>query len=819
MNRLVLSILIFPVATALLWVAPATSPAQEVRRSRAVDRSPEAAIPEEPSPEITLLHSDNRRLVFEYRPRFLPSRSIRDGADSFTELPFEGSIPLHRANDIGEPDLRYRSVAIAMPAPEGTIVRVIDAESEELRDIACPPVPLMEMGDSLVRRARYQRNREAYAKGDFLPSQPVEVAYTGRARSLPLGTIKIFPVQYDLTARTARRYTRMLIEVMFGPAAIGRVERADVSLFKDGLLNSDVAMSWSVPGRAKPAAQPVSSVLASGEWYRLTVNEEGIYRLNAQWFSAAGIAVGSVDPRSIKIYGHGGREIPEDVRLPRAEDLSELAIHVEGETDGSFDQGDFALFYGRSTRTWYYDTGARTIRHTVNRYAEENYYWLTFGGTQGRRMTERPSASAGPDVVADSFLDGVAIEEEKVNLLGSGKDWLGQSIAGPSGSFTHVTHLPGLLQGDAITYRYRLVAHSRATSTYTVREGGTVIGTVSIPGIFGYLEGRASVAQASGTSSLPNNESRLSFAYSSSSAGSQGWIDWIEILYPRMLWAEADELRFRSPDVSGVVEYRLQQFTSLPWIFDVTRHDSVLRISNVTGSYMFRSAEVFGGAAEYCAAGPSAWRVPAAVQRMPNQDLRGYAEGADFIILTTPGFQAAAEKLNTHRARPEHGNLRTVIVDVNKVYNEFGGGIPDITAVRDYLKYAYEHWTPRPQFVLFLGGGSYDYKGILGFSSNYVPTWQSVESLDDVDSYSTDDYFVKFGTSSAISLILGRISARNAAEAETVVDKVIRYDQYSTQDSWKTRMLFIGDDAWTSDNGNSDGTIHSRDSEVPTVTS
>ncbi len=155
-----------------------------------------------------------------------------------------------------------------------------------------------------------------------------------------------------------------------------------------------------------------------------------------------------------------------------------------------------------------------------------------------------------------------------------------------------------------------------------------------------------------------------------------------------------------------------------------------------------------------------------------------------------------------------------MIVDVNKVYNEFGGGLPDITAVRDYLMYVYDHWTPRPAYVLFLGGGSYDYKGILGFPSNRVPTWQSVESLDDVDSYSTDDFFVKFGTSSAISLIVGRISARNPAEAGIVVDKIIRYDQNSIQDSWKTRMLFIGDDAWTSDHGNSDGTIHSRDSEI-----
>ena len=71
----------------------------------------------------------------------------------------------------------------------------------------------------------------------------------------------------------------------------------------------------------------------------------------------------------------------------------------------------------------------------------------------------------------EKFTDLVAIEEEKVNKLSSGKDWYGQSISGPSGSFTHMNPLPGLVANDVINYRYTLVAHDETFPRFTVREG------------------------------------------------------------------------------------------------------------------------------------------------------------------------------------------------------------------------------------------------------------------------------------------------------------------------------------------------------------
>ena len=284
-----------------------------------------------------------------------------------------------------------------------------------------------------------------------------------------------------------------------------------------------------------------------------------------------------------------------------------------------------------------------------------------------------------------------------------------------------------------------------------------------------------------------------------------GYVDWFEILYPRMLWGVNEYLHAWSPDTTGVVEYRLQQFTSVPWVFNVTTPSDVRHVTGLEGSYVFRAQETGGQLSEYSIAGPSAWKVPKSITAMPNENLRGTGSGADFIIITSSDFRSAADRLAAYRRQAGSGNLNTVVVDVNQIYNEFGGGLPDVTSIRDFMQYAYANWTPQPMFVLFFGAASYDYKGILGSKGSFVPTWESAESKDEVGTYATDDFYAKFGQTSAISMVLGRLNCRTSAEGDAFVAKLIRYEQSSIRDGWKQRMLFVGDDSWTSDQGFSDG--------------
>ncbi|MCC6396469.1 MAG: hypothetical protein IT282_05580, partial [Bacteroidetes bacterium] len=623
--------------------------------------SGEASLPR--SPDIRILSSSARSLTLEYTPRYTDTDTIQAGQRTFVRFGFDGSVDAMDHDRAGAPDVRYRQLSLALPSSGAHQVRLITIDYETLHGVDLAPVPRFHMKDGMMELTGYDADPSHYGRSGFVPAAPVELMQGWPVRSLLIGGIRLWPMQYDPAARTMRRVSRMVVEVEFAPGTAVQVEEADVRLLGPSVVNEDLLTQ--LPRRARSTAKTAltSSVLASGEWYRIPVTEEGIYRIDATYLAAAGISVSGLDPRTIRLYGNGGEELPESVTAPRPVDLVENAIYVEGESDGQFGASDFILFYGRSTRGMRYDSAARTFRHYINHYTETNYYWLTFGGAQGKRMAELPSSTAPPSLVVEKFTDGVFVEEEKSNQLGSGKDWYGQSMDGPSGAFTHVNVLPGLVPNEQITYRYTLVASDETLPRFTITDGSATLGTHTLPAaqFVNYTMATAGTFEVSGSSNLNANTSQFHVAFTSSSTSSEAWIDWVEILYPRMLWGVNNILRFTTPDATGIAEYRLQQFASRPMIFRVNDPADVRLVSGVTGSYVFRDSVREGRVSTYWATATGAWKTPAAPQKMTNQDLRGYADGADFIILTSQEFRSAADRLKAYREQPENGGLKTIV--------------------------------------------------------------------------------------------------------------------------------------------------------------
>ncbi len=770
-----------------------------------------------PGGEVTVIRSDAHSVQIEYRAQYLAPRAVVFGGTQYTMIEFQGGQSASGSGSVGGPDLRFRYIPLAFPGERGNSVRVIAADYEDIPNAVVPPVPAPHRGEKSPGALLYEADPVRYGLGRFLPGPLAELSGVGKVRAMLLGGVRIMPVQFNPAARTIRKYTRVVVEVTFGAQSTTLSSRGEEPLLKNVPVNYAAARTWGGRSLGKVLA-PVPSVLASGEWYRMAVTSEGMYRLDAAYLSSLGISVGSIDPRTIRIYGNGGRELPEDITAARPADLVEDAIYVYGEADGKFDAGDYVLFYGKGARGWSYDAQGKTLRHYIHDYSEVNYYWLTYGGGAGKRMPSQASlASSATDLLKDTFTDGVANEEEKTNLLlsslvggeGSGREWFGQQVNSGS-SFTYVNNLAGLVPTGSILYRYALAGQADNPPSFTINEGGTPIGYAPLGPSGGYIVASEGVFQTSGKSSLSGNMSQLGFAYSGTGIDARGWVDWFEILYPRSLSGVNDSLRFYAPDTTAVVEYHLQGFSAMPMVFNVTDLANVRIVTGLGGSFLFRAPETAGNPSAYWAVAGNSWRVPSGGTKVANQNIRGYSGGADFIIVTASQYRSGADRLASYRADPLHGGMKVYVADVGQIYNEFGGGVTDVTAIRDFLKFAYDNWTPAPQFVLMLGQASFDYKGILGVTSSFVPTWETLESLYDLGSYGTDDFFAKFGGTDVPSLVVGRVSARTEAESDAFVDKLIRYENSSAADGWKMRMLFVGDDSWTPEDGESgNGTIHS----------
>ncbi|MEM7514156.1 MAG: hypothetical protein AAF388_24745, partial [Bacteroidota bacterium] len=142
---------------------------------------------------------------------------------------------------------------------------------------------------------------------------------------------------------------------------------------------------------AQPREYANSSVLSSGSWYKIGIKEDGIYRLDADFFNQLGINIGSVNPANIQLYGNGGAMLLQANNAARHDDLVENAIWVEGADDGSFDQNDYVLFYGQAPHTWAYNEQVSRFEHTFNLYSDTTYYFLQIADQPGLRVQEAAS--------------------------------------------------------------------------------------------------------------------------------------------------------------------------------------------------------------------------------------------------------------------------------------------------------------------------------------------------------------------------------------------------------------------------------------------
>ena len=98
------------------------------------------------------------------------------------------------------------------------------------------------------------------------------------------------------------------------------------------------------------------------------------------------------------------------------------------------------------------------------------------------------------------------------------------------------------------------------------------------------------------------------------------------------------------------------------------------------------------------------------------------------------------------------------MVTIQQIYDEFGWGVPDVTAIRDFLRWRYERGGL--ELVLLLGDATWDYKGYLTGETftNYVPSYERRYRVAANNPYNTLRRFrlpknSKFGRSRLISII------------------------------------------------------------------
>ncbi|WP_295234121.1 type IX secretion system sortase PorU [Sediminibacterium sp.] len=597
-----------------------------------------------------------------------------------------------------------------------------------------------------------------------------------------------------------------------------------------------------------------NSILATGQWAKIGVTQEGIYKLDATQLGVLGISANSFPSSSIRLYGRDGSMLNEKIDISYIDDLVEIPIETGP---------NYFLFYAPGPHQWKYDTASKRFNFVKNLYSDTAWYFITINaiGTPKRITTLSPEIRPATSII-NTYTHRYAHKTNRINLLSSGKEWLGESFVANNNARTFTVPWTNPISSTPIQLFTHLTSRSLgANANFTVSLNDQIVQNLNLSGVTGGLLDEyardAKTLTNIGLNTMGNfNSLALKFQYSSTANGAEGWLNRFSVQGQRRLIPDnsTSSFYFRNsalihPD--SISDYRISAPlnngapTAFPadthvWNISNPLNPQQVVISNTVSEISFKStAETLK---EYALFNPSQALAPIIPSNanIPNQNLHGLAHGAsgtnnpgtgsnnfNGIIVVHPSLLPAANRLAAFH-QSQYGYTDAVIT-TTQLYNEFSGGIPDPGAIRNGIKLFYDLSKPITgsnaktlQYVVLFGAGSYDYKNIISSDRNLVPTYQSTNSLSPLLTYTSDDFYALLNNNDDInrlndaplSIAVGRLPVGNLQEANTLVDKIIRYHTpqnssntsgANADNSWRNQLVFIADDK--------DQNLHLNDAE------
>jgi len=589
-----------------------------------------------------------------------------------------------------------------------------------------------------------------------------------------------------------------------------------------------VTVAQSVGRGTHPDNFVSTSQLSSGNWYKVAVAQDGLFKITFDDLTALGMNPSSIDPRKLNVYGNGGGMLPQSNAALRHDDLVQNPIEVVGESDGSFDSGDYIIFYAKGPHSWVQDsTSCGLFRHITNIYTERSYYFITVDKGAGKRVPTRTGSNAAPTHTVTTFTDYQFHDAENENLLKSGREWFGEKFDIET-AYDFDFGFANVVSGQTGYLSVRLLARANVETSFSLKVNNSVINSsIKIPKVNGGYSATAKfnsicsdVQFASGNTNVALNYSKLG------DAGAVGWLDHIEIILKRNLSFSGGQMLFRnltSVGVGNVADFQVASANNSVRIWEITEPTDVSQMDLIQqgGSASFTVAT--DSLRQFIAFNGSVYFSPEIIGKVENQNLHGLSQ-TDMVIVVHPNFMTEAVRLADFHIQNEEYPLTVHIVTPQQIYNEFSSGAQDVSAIRDFMRMFYERgttWENLPRYLLMFGDASYDYKDRVADNTNYVPTYESPESIVPTITYPSDDYFGLLdpdeGTWSssatdALDLGVGRFVVRTMEDARVAVDKIFRYEQLdidnmntgqacaadaptsSVSPDWRNRIVFVADD-------------------------
>lgn len=534
------------------------------------------------------------------------------------------------------------------------------------------------------------------------------------------------------------------------------------------------------------------SLLSEGKWVKIRVAETGVCKLTSSDLKEMGFS----DLSKVKVYGYGGNVISSSFNLMPADDLSQVSTYYGN---------GFLLFYAKGPISWHKDvTSSLYYLPAINPYSNYGYYFLTDrGGEAPKRVSqEAEETSEKANRITDYTYRECSFKED-FNFVSSGRNWYGDIIKnGEKRSYSHT--IPDIITTKEVSARFMYAMAGSGTSSLNVSYNGTKM-TINSSGVSGYTK---AVEKGTEISTEPSSEEiTYNVTYNSNMLSDYAAIRYYAISAYRALKMMGSYMPFRNPETLEENSYNkfiVRNFSTDKMIWNVTDAENAkiipIKQSADSATFIKKGGKLY----EFVVIDPSGSDFVKAeyVKEVSNQNLHG-VRGVTFVIITTPELISEAKRLAEKHEQVDE--IKAIVVTPEELYNEFSSGTPDVAAFRRFMKMIYDRADHKDVQLLLFGDGTFDNKGLLKQTKtdNYLLTYQSENSLNESNSYSTDDYYALLDdedlssisiTEGNIDIGVGRLPVSSVSQAKGMVDKIIAYIDEHRFGKWKNRVVLLADD-------------------------
>ncbi len=551
-------------------------------------------------------------------------------------------------------------------------------------------------------------------------------------------------------------------------------------------------------------------------WFKIPITKSGAYRITYSKLKDKGL-LATFPINEVALYSRG----PDTFKADLTESdfyAPQIPLMVSDENNnGIFDEGDFIIFYAEGPSTW--EKSDTTYVNFHNPYCDTTFYWLGFG-KPGDRLKTLNFQNASSIDTAIAFYHH---EKDMTNIAWKGILWEGESVirfqGNPSGESSFSFELSDVINPDA-TLRIRLVGGEAIRRTVIIQTPST-IDSFSPTGYFIIQRTLSPFNIQNGTNQFTVKIQRIEGE--DDSYGDQIYLDYYDVIYKTGTWGTGNREFF----VKGNGNFTFSIGTDDAMVFNITNPLSPYLLSSHHSNNAYLVYDTTTTLSRYYVARefytPDVILDPEA-GKLYREDF----SQTDMLIITSRALVPALWKYKSYREANfpvlkdslwEKGEGHISIVTVEDIYRDFGYGLHDPVAIRNFVYHVYNasihNGQPKLKFLLMVGDGTYDYRGIESREGNIVPPFEPFETADiNVYAEANETFYADMTGDNFPDIFYGRVTARTENEVAAYFNKVIAYEQQNASSPYRQRILLVSDDERGPYGGDSEASWHVPQAEA-----